>query len=160
MLFRSCSNFDPVSIITGDSITETDENVEPAPICYYEPFDEITVLTKDNPEISLINVGSNDNTYYVSYEIYINGVVMKNESGNIFSTGAIPPNRQVNVNLWNQLEAGEYLLEVKATDYKYDILKDLNENKSKYSDKEYQSLLTKATMPIHHSLSTTLIIKK
>lgn len=160
MLFHSCSNIDPVSIITGDSITETDENIEPAPICYYEPFEEITVLTKDNPEISLINVGSNDNTYYVSYEIYINGVVMKDESGNIFSTGAIPPNRQVNVNLWNQLEAGEYLLEVKATDYKYDILKDLNENKSKYSDKEYQSLLTKATMPIHHSLSTTLIIKK
>ena len=85
---------------------------------------------------------------------------MKDERGNVFTTGAIPPNRQVNVNLWNQLEKGVYQLDVKATDYDYNLLSELNENKSNYSDKEYNSILQKATMPVKHTLSTTLIIKK
>lgn len=157
---HSCSNFEPIVINTGNGITETDNRTEPTPICYYEPFNEITELTKESPEINLKNVATNDNTFFVSYEIYIDGVVMKDESGNIFTTGAIPPNRQVNVNLWNQLEKGVYQLDVKATDYDYKILSDINDNKDKYSDKEYQSLLTKATMPVKHTLSTTLIINK
>ena len=157
---HSCSNFEPIVINTGNGITETDNRTEPTPICYCEPFNEITELTKESPEINLKNVATNDNTFFVSYEIYIDGVVMKDESGNIFTTGAIPPNRQVNVNLWNQLEKGVYQLDVKATDYDYKILSDINDNKDKYSDKEYQSLLTKATMPVKHTLSTTLIINK
>lgn len=157
---HSCSNFEPIVINTGNGITETDNRTEPTPICYYEPFNEITELTKESPEINLKNVATNDNTFFVSYEIYIDGVVMKDESGNIFTTGAIPPNRQVNVNLWNQLEKGVYQLDVKATDYDYNLLSDINENKDKYSDKEYQSLLTKAIMPVKHTLSTTLIINK
>ena len=160
LLFHSCSNIDPISIISGKEITETQEETKPSPMCYYEPFQEITTLTKESPEISLVNVATNDKTYYVSYEIYINGVQMKNESGKAFSTGAIPPNRQVNINLWNQLDAGEYLLEVKATDYDYGILTELNESKENYSEKEYKSLLNEATMPVHHTLSTTLIISK
>ena len=160
LFFHSCSNVDPVSIITGDEITEAQEKSEPSPMCYYEPFQEITTLTKENPEISLVNVATNDKTYYVSYEIFINGVQMKDENGKAFSTGAIPPNRQVNINLWNQLDAGNYQLEVKATDYDYSILTELNENKDKYSEKEYQSLLNEATMPVYHTLSTTLIISK
>ena len=160
LFFHSCSNIEPLSIIQGNSITETDESVEPSPICYYEPFNEITELTKESPEIALINVAANDKTFYVSYEIYINGVAMKDESGKVFSTGAIPPNRQVNVNLWKQLDKGIYQLEVKATDYNYNLLSELNNNKNKYSDREYQSLLNKATMPVHHTFSTTLIISK
>ena len=160
LFFHSCSTIDPVSIISGDEIIGTHEKSESTPMCFYEPFQEVTKLTKENPEISLANVATNDKTYYVSYEVYINGVQMKNESGKPFSTGAIPPNRQVNINLWNQLDAGEYLLEVKATDYDYSILTDLNENKGKYSDKEYQSLLNDAIMPVHHTLSTTLKIIK
>ena len=99
---HSCSNFEPIVINTGNGITETDNRTEPTPICYYEPFNEITEL----------------------------------------------------------LEKGVYQLDVKATDYDYNLLSDINENKDKYSDKEYQSLLTKATMPVKHTLSTTLIINK
>ena len=160
LFFHSCSTIDPVSIVSGDEIIGTQEKSESTPMCYYEPFQEVTKLTKKSPEISLVNVATNDKTYYVSYEIYINGVQMKDESGKVFSTGAIPPNRQVNINLWNQLDAGEYLLEVKATDYDYSILTELNENKEKYSEKEYQSLSNEATMPVHHTLSTTLKIIK
>ena len=159
-LLKSCSNFDPISIITGETITETGEKQEQAPICYYEPFEEFTELTKKSPCLSLKNVGANDKTYFVSYEIYINGEQMKDESGKAFTTGAIPPNKQVNINLWKQLKKGKYLLEVKATDYDYTILKEITDNRSNYSDREYQSLLNEAIMPVHHTLSTTLIIKK
>ena len=159
-LLKSCSNFDPISIITGETITETGEKQEQAPICYYEPFEEFTELTKKSPCLSLKNVGANDKTYFVSYEIYINGEQIKDESGKAFTTGAIPPNKQVNINLWKQLKKGKYLLEVKATDYDYTILKEITDNRSNYSDREYQSLLNEAIMPVHHTLSTTLIIEK
>ena len=157
---KSGSDISPISINTGETITEEYEAPEETPICYYEPFEEVTTLSADNPEIFLKNVSSNAETYFVSYEIYINGNPLKDESGNNFSTGALPPDRQVNINLWNQLDAGNYQLEVKATDYDYSILTELNENKDKYSEKEYQSLLNEATMPVHHTLSTTLIISK
>ena len=159
-LFKSCSNIKPIDIVSGEAITDNVETPEQSPICYYEPFEEVTVLTKDNPELSLKNVASNDKTYFVSYEIYINGVAIKDKSGKVFTTGAIPPDKQVKINLWKKLKQGNYSLEVRATDYDYSILKELTDNRNKYSDKDYQSLLNEATKPVHHTLSTTLIIKK
>lgn len=159
-LFKSCSNIEPLDIVSGDAITDKSEEPKQSPICYYEPFEEITELTKDNPELCLKNVDTNDNTYYVSYEIYINGIPMKDESGKIFLTGAIPPNKQVKINLWKQLKRGNYLLEVRATDYDYSIVKELTDNRDKYSDRDYQSLLNEATKPVHHTFSTRLIIIK
>lgn len=159
-LFKSCSNVDPFDIISGEAITDKSEEPNQSPICYYEPFEEITELTKDNPDLCLKNVGTNDKTYFVSYEIYIDGIPMKDKSGKVFSTGAIPPNKQVKINLWKQLKKGNYSLEVRATDYDYSILKELTDNRNKYSDRDYQSLLNEATKPVHHTLSTTLIITK
>ncbi|MBR3149676.1 MAG: hypothetical protein IKF64_05845 [Eubacterium sp.] len=159
-LFKFCSDIKPIDIVSGEAITDNVKTPEQSPICYYEPFEEVTVLTKDNPELSLKNVASNYKTYFVSYEIYINGVAIKDKGGKVFTTGAIPPDKQVKINLWKKLKQGNYTLEVKATDYDYTILKELTDNRSKYSDKDYQSLLNEATKPVHHTLSTTLIIKK
>lgn len=157
---KSCPKIDPIPINAGQSISQKENRTKDAPICYYAPFEEKTILTKDNPCITLTNVNTNENEYYISFSIYINGTAMKDEKGEIFTTGAIPPNRQVNINLWNELDEGVYKLEAIATDYNYEILNELTQHREKYSDKDYAELLNEATMPVSHTLSTILIVEK
>jgi hypothetical protein len=85
---------------------------------------------------------------------------MKDEKGEIFTTGAIPPGKQVNINLYNELDKGVYELKAIATDYDFKILNDLVENGKNYSEREKAKLLAKATMPVKHTLSTTLKVEK
>ena len=101
---------------------------EDSPVCYYVPFETRTVLTEQHPYISLGNVNTNSNNYYISYEIVIDGVPMKNESGSVFTTGAIPPGREVRINLFKELGEGAYQLQAVATDYDFAVLSDLIEN--------------------------------
>ena len=160
LMFKSCPKIDPITINNGDRIRTDVVEQEDAPICYYNPFDETTVLTKDNPYVTLTNVSTNEDEYYISFSIYINGEAMMDEKGEIFTTGAIPPNRQVNINLWNQLDEGVYKLEAVATDYNYKILNEITKNKELYSEKDFAELMQEAKMPVQHTLSTTLLVKK
>ena len=159
-MFKSCPNYNPITINQGNGITAPSYPDKSAELCYYTPFAEQTVLTKDNPCVSLENVSTNEDEYYISFSIYINGEAMKNEKGEIFSTGAIPPNRQVDINLFNELDEGVYELKAIATDYDFNIINDLVNNEEKYSEKEKAELLAKAVMPVKHTLSTTLIVRK
>ena len=159
-LLKDGPNFDPITINQGKDIVSSNTTNQSAELCYYAPFEEVTTLTKDNPCISLTNVATNENEYYISFSIYINGEAMKDENGEIFTTGAIPPNRQVDINLFNELDKGIYELKAIATDYDFKTMNDLVENEDKYSDKEKAELLEKAIMPVRHTLSTTLIIEK
>ncbi len=160
-MLKSYPKIDPIIMNQGQPITDSQEAPpKDSPVCYYVPFDNTTVLTSENPCITLTNVKTNDKNYYISFAIVIDGVAMKDENGNIFTTGAISPDRQVNINLWKELDEGAYQLEAIATDYDYAILSELNQNKDKYSDAEYAALLKKAKMPISHTLSTELIVKK
>ena len=160
LMMKCCPRFDPITINNGLGFTEKTDYSSNSALCYYAPLDEETVLTKDNPCVSLKNVPTNKDEYYISYSIYINGKAMKNENGEIFTTGAIPPNRQVDINLWNELDEGVYELKAIATDYRFNVINDLVENEDKYSEKEKAELLANAIMPVKHTLSTTLIIKK
>ena len=159
-LLKDGPNFDPITINQGKDIVSSDTTNQSAEPCYYAPFEEVTTLTKDNPCISLTNVATNENEYYISFSIYINGEAMKDENGEIFTTGAIPPNRQVDLNLFNALDKGIYELKAIATDYDFKTMNDLVENEDKYSEREKAELLEKAIMPVRHTLSTTLIIEK
>ena len=160
LMMNNCPKFDPITINNGFDITEKADYPKNSELCYYTPFSEQTVLTKEHPEITLTNVATNENEYYISFSIYVNGEAMKNEKGEIFTTGAIPPNRQVNINLWNELDAGIYELKAIATDYDFKTINDLMKNGENYSEKEKAKLMAEATMPVKHTLSTTLIIKK
>lgn len=160
LMMKNCPKFEPITINNGLTISDKTDYPTNSELCYYTPFNEKTVLTKKNPEITLTNVSTNENEYYISFSIYVNGEAMKNEKGEIFTTGAIPPNRQVNINLWNELEEGIYELKAIATDYDFKTINDLMENEDKYSEAEKAKLLAEATMPVKHTLSTILIIKK
>ena len=160
LMMKNCPKFDPITINNGLGITEKSDYPTNSELCYYTPFSETTVLTKEHPEITLTNVSTNENEYYISFSIYINGEAMKNEKGEVFTTGAIPPNRQVNINLWNELDEGIYELKAIATDYDFKKINDLMKNEGKYSESDKAKLLAEATMPVKHTLSTTLIIKK
>lgn len=155
-----CPKVDPIPIVIGDDITEQQEEMTDSPICYYVPFEEITVLDKEHPNFVLSNVESNKDTYYISYQVFINDVPMTNKDGSTYSTGAIPPGKQVSLNLWKQLDKGVYEIKVIATDYDYKLLKELSENEKSYSSSEYASLLSKAMKPVSHTLTTTLKIVK
>ena len=160
LMMKNCPKFDPITINNGLGITEKADYPTNSDLCYYTPFNERTVLTKEHPEIALTNVATNENEYYISFSIFVNGEAMKDENGEIFTTGAIPPNRQVNINLWNELDEGIYELKAIATDYDFKTINDLMKNEDKYSEQEKAKLLAEATMPVKHTLSTTLIIKK
>ena len=115
----------------GSVITDEQDNgtVEQPPLCYFEPFDERTVLTSDNRIIQLKNVPENTGNYYINYEIYINGELQHltieddtyylSDTGSQTFTGLIQPGKSVKVNCYNGLDAGTYDLTCKATEYDY-----------------------------------------
>lgn len=114
------------SIITDE---QADGSVKQPPLCYFEPFDERTVLTSDNRIIQLKNVSENTGNYYINYEIYINGELQHltieddtyyiSDTGSQTFTGLIPPGKSVKVNCYDGLDAGTYDLTCKAIEYDY-----------------------------------------
>lgn len=138
--------------ITNQSSTT---QVEEKPLCYFVPFSETTTLNKDSKYINLMNVPENKGNYYISYEIYIDGKPIKNESGEIYQTGYIEPSKQVSYDLWSVLDNGEYDLTLIATEYDYELL-----NKAQESTFQKQKMLDEATMPNPTKLITKLIIEK
>lgn len=119
-----------------DGIVITDNNNETTPsdkeLWYFEPFNEVTTLTKDNKEIVLKNLEINEGKYLCSYEIIVDGK-------SIHTTGAILPNNAVKYDLWSQLDEGTYTLVCRSTTY------DIN---------------TYEAYGGHYNLSTTLVVEK
>lgn len=138
LLLSFCHNNpidEPLDIVDGTEISDDDTNnndVEDIPLCYFEPFDETTTLTKDNKEIVLKNLEINEGKYLCSYEIIIDG-------NSIHTMGAILPNNAVKYDLWSQLDEGTYTLVCKSTEYDYE------------THQQYNG---------HYNLTTTLVVEK
>ena len=60
---------------------------------------------------------SNKGLYDIDYSVYINGEPLLDKDGSNYTTGRIVPGNMVEVNLYDALPAGEYLLVCKATEY-------------------------------------------
>ena len=95
----------------------TAEIQQPPPNCDFVLFTETTELNAENKTIRLINLPSNKGLYDIDYSIYINGEPLLDKDGSNYTTGRIVPGNMVEVNLYDALPAGEYLLVCKATEY-------------------------------------------
>lgn len=125
---------DILHIEDGVSIPDDTSNSQKkqSDLWYFEPFDETTVLTKDNKEIVLKNLQINEGKWLCSYEIMVNGKT-------VHTTGAILPSNAVKYDLWSQLDAGTYELVCRSTEYDY------NTHEAKGG---------------HYNISTHLVIEK
>lgn len=139
------TNSNPFQIVRNNTVSDFDntqpiQNNDNSPLCYFLPFDETTTLTKDNKTIKLVNLSQNKGNYYISYEIYIDGnPIIDNSTGLSYETGAIEPGYQVEYDLWSVLDDGKYDLVCKAKEYDY--------------NSHEEKLIT-------YSLSTKLVITK
>lgn len=124
--FKEASNQE--TITTNESEDETKQ----APLCYFVPYAEKIVLDINNQNLQLINHVENKGNYYISFEVFVNGVSK-------FESGAISPGNMVEYNLWSNFDAGIYSVVCEATEYSM-------------SDKEAK--------PQQYDLTTTVIIKK
>lgn len=95
----------------------TAEIQQPPPNCDFVLFTETTELNAENKTIRLINLPSNKGLYDIDYSVYINGEPLLDKDGSNYTTGRIVPGNMVEVNLYDALPAGEYLLVCKATEY-------------------------------------------
>lgn len=154
LLFSSCPKGDnPFKIADGTQINDKESLTDKyqSDLCYYVPFSETVTLTKDQQTIKLCNVKENEGKYYISYEIYIDGelqnLIAKDDvlyitsqaENSVTSTGAIIPDEQILVNLWEFLPKGTYELVCKGTEYDYK---------------------TKEEKLITYNLTTTLVVEK
>lgn len=95
----------------------TAEIQQQPPNCDFVLFTETTELNAENKTIRLINLPSNKGLYDIDYSVYINGEPLLDKGGSNYTTGRIIPGNMVEVNLYDALPAGEYLLVCKATEY-------------------------------------------
>lgn len=96
-----------------------DGEVENPEIVYFAPYNDYITLTEDQKMLPIINDEVNDNKYYISAEIYVDGEQWVDQStGEPYETGLIIPGEMITYNLWDQLDAGTYSVEVAA--YTYD----------------------------------------
>lgn len=131
LVLHNCpSGNNPFDTADGTTIENNNQPVatEQLPNCDYLLFSEKVILTKDNPYIKLCNLSSNEGLWYISYQIYIDDKPLMNinEPDKVYDTGAIKAGYQVdgtkdlNLNLYDRLDAGTYKLTAKATQYKYE----------------------------------------
>lgn len=144
----------PLDIANGHTISDTTQpsSTEQLPNCDYLLFSEKTVVNKDNPGIRLCNLKSNSGLWLISYQIYIDGELLKdiNNPDNAYTTGAIKAGFQIdektdkNLNLYERLDAGTYELKCVGTQYQ------------ETPNDKGEHLVT----PVTNTLTTTLIVEK
>lgn len=124
----------PIHIEQGEIISENPDNNNQPELCYFPPLKETVTLTSENKEIYMINDIINKDKYLVSYEIFVDGE-------KYYETDAIEASsdKAVKYDLWSQLDAGTYKLELRTSSY------DCNT----YEEK-----------PGHHILPATLVVNK
>lgn len=123
-----------IDVVDGDPISSTNApDIEQPPNVDLVTFPETTVLNENNKTIKLVNLESNAGNYYISYELYLDGEQLGAD------TGAIKPGEQLEVDLWTELNSGEYELKAVATSWDYE---------------------TKQPMPVKNTLITTLAVEK